>query len=253
MYSPSESTKEWRILGQEQDGSLLSSWVAENSNKTCIGIFHAPQKKFEILYEFLGVRNIVQASCNTSKTLLLFVEKEQDAYQPFLVEIRGRDHTEPSSPHPILELPRTKQVFAQFLWGSKKNFEKHYKDKFLVMIHEDSVLQFNVFLKKRPGADHDPHSVASNKIDFATDDWYYDKDVLTHETMARNFIWCQFDATVQSLYYIHYKPTTRISLDLEKDDDDDSAPDVTMRPTLSALQFHDELPRETVVSEVFLF
>lgn len=139
-------------------------------------------------------------------------------------------------------------MFAQFLWANnQKNFEKYYRDKFLVMIHEDSVLQFNVFLKKRPGADHDPHSVTSNRIDFTKDDWYYDRDLLTHETMARNFIWCQFDATVQALYYIHYKPTTRISLDLEKDDDDASQ-DVTMRPTLSALQFHDELPRETVVS-----
>lgn len=137
---------------------------------------------------------------------------------------------------------------AQFLWGNKKNFEKHYRDKFLCMIHEDSVLQFTVHLKKRPGPDHDPHSIQSNKIDFTKDDWYYDKEVLPHETMARNFIWCQFDPTVQALYQIHYKPTTRISLDLDNNDDE-AAPDVTMRPTLSALQFHDELPRETVVSE----
>lgn len=140
---------------------------------------------------------------------------------------------------------------AQFLWGTKKTFEKHYRDKLLVMMHEDSVLQFTVLLKKRPGPDHDPHSVQSNRIDFVKDDWYVDKDMLTHEAMARNFIWCQFDATVQALYYIHYKPTTRISLDLEKDDDD-TTPDVTMRPTLSALQFHDELPRETVVSNKYI-
>lgn len=222
--------------------------MAEKSTSSCIGIFHAQKKKFDILFQFPDVRNIVQASCNASRTLLLYVIKEQDAYQPFLVEIRGdKQPPKDTAPHPVLELPRTKQVFAQFLWGNKKTFEKHYKDKFLLMVHEDSVLQFTVHLKKRPGEDHDPHSVASNKIDFAKDDWYLDKDMLTHEAMARNFIWCQFDATVQALYYIHYKPTTRFSLDLEKDDDD-STPDVTMKPTLSALQFHDELPRETVVS-----
>lgn len=212
--------------------------------RTCIGIFH--EKRLEIIHQFPGQKNVVQASVNASKTLLLFVVKppveEPPTYQPFLVEIKK----EPGDPHPILELPRTKQVFGQFLWGNKKNFEKYYKDKFLVMIHGDSVLQFNVLLKKRPGEDHDPHSVSSNKIDFQKDDWYYDKDMLTREAMARNFIWCQFDATVQALYYIHYKPTTRISLDLEKDDDE--AEKETMRPTLSALQFHDELPRETVVS-----
>lgn len=226
------------------------------NSRTYLGIFTAKSKKFEILYNFPEVRNVIQASCNASKTLLLFVVKNEAeaTYQPFLVEIREkRNDDDDDDPHPILELPRAKQVMAQFLWASnKKNFEKYYRDKFLVMIHEDCVLQFNAFIKKRPGPDHDPHSVNSNKIDFAKDDWYLDKDMLTSEAMARNFIWCQFDATVQALYYIHYKPTTRISLDLEKDDDD-AGSDVSMRPTLSALQFHDELPRETVVSWRILF
>lgn len=228
----------------------MAAWASEKSSKTCIGMFQAAEKKFQILYEFPGPMSIVQASCNATRTLLLFVVKclvEPSAtYQPFLVELHESTATESATPTAILELPRVKQVFAQFLWGNKKSFEKHYRDKFLVMIHEDSVLQFSVYFKKRPTADHDPHSVASNKIDFAKDDWYYDKDMLTHEAMARNFIWCQFDAAVQALYYIHYKPTTRISLDLEKDDEDGVA-DVTMKPTLSALQFHDDLPRETVV------
>lgn len=240
LHAFTEPTKEWRILGQEQDGSLLASWVAEQSSRTCIGIFTA-EKKFEILFKFSDeIRNVVQASCNASRTLLLYVVKENDAYQPFLVEI-GKD----SKPHAVLDLPRTKQTYAQFLWGNKKNFEKHYKDKFLVMIHEDSVLQFTVLIKKHPSPDHDPHSVSSNRIDFEKDDWYFDRDMLTHEAMARNFIWCQFDAAVQALYYIHYKPG-RVSLDLEQDGDD--KPAETMKPTLSALQFHDELPRETVVS-----
>lgn len=216
------------------------------ASATNIGVFDAVAKKLDILYTFPDVRNIIQASFNSSKTLLLFVVKTENqspaTYQPFLVEIKPKQENNPLLP--VLDLPREKQVMAQFLWGNKKNFEKYYKDKFLVMVHEDCVLQFNVALKKRPGPEHDPHSVTSNKIDFATDDWYYDRE-MTHETMARNFIWCQWDAPVQALYYIHYKPTTKFSLDLETDE---SESDVTMRPTLSALQFHDDLPKETVVS-----
>lgn len=64
---------------------------------------------------------------------------------------------------------------------------------------------------------------------------------MTSESIVRKFIWAQWDPNVQALYYIHMKPSTRNSL--EKDDKDEDG----LSPTLSAHQFHDDLPTETVV------
>lgn len=218
-----------------------------SNRKTSIGIFEANAKKFETFHIFEGVECIIQASCNQSRTLLLFVKKSVEAedgppatYQPFLVEIKTD-----SVPHPLLEMARPKQVMCQFLWGNRKNFDKNYRDKCLVFIHEECILTFNVTVKKTLGADHDPHSVASNKIDFSKDNWFFERSSLSMDTIARSFIWCQWDPTIQALYYIHYKPTTRISLE----NNDQAEGEVTMRPTLSAFQFHDDLPTETVVKE----
>lgn len=70
----------------------------------------------------------------------------------------------------------------------------------------------------------------------------------------RTFVWAQWDAAVQALYYIHMKPTARGALEKEDDDDDAvknakrSADGIGLSPTLSAHQFHDDLPTETVLN-----
>lgn len=53
---------------------------------------------------------------------------------------------------------------------------------------------------------------------------------------------------MQALYYIHMKPSSRNLL--EKDDDGikHSTHSTNMSPTLSAHQFHDDLPTETVLN-----
>lgn len=219
---------------------MIVAWVCESTH---IGIFDPNAKKFDILHRFTEKVNVVQACCNASRTLLLFVKKtevtEETAgfYQPFLVEIKSQASNEV----PLLEMPRSKQVMAQFTWGKRKNFEKSYKDKFLVMIHEECVLLYTVVLKKHFSDNHDIHSVSSNKIDFAKDDWYCDKQMILNETIARSFIWCQWDPVIQALFYIHYKPSARTSLEKEEQEE------TSMSPTLSAFQFHDDLPTETVV------
>lgn len=66
-------------------------------------------------------------------------------------------------------------------------------------------------------------------------------DMLINESIVRNFTWAQWDPVVQAIYYIHLKPSSRNLFD--RDDKDRG-----LSPTLSAYQFNDDLPTETVVS-----
>lgn len=78
--SSSEKAVEWRILGQEQDGSLMTSWVSYSqdiSPKSNIGIYNPVGKVFDILYTFKEKVNVIQASVNGARTLLGFVIKKE--------------------------------------------------------------------------------------------------------------------------------------------------------------------------------
>lgn len=72
------------------------------------------------------------------------------------------------------------------------------------------------------------------------------KEVLI-ETIVKAFCWAQWDAIHQSLYFIHNRKPLPVSDEDEIQDDPESA------PTLSALQFHDDMPHETVVNNYFQF
>lgn len=159
-------------------------------------------------------------------------------------------------------MDRTKQVMVQFLWRKQATFEKNYQDKFLLLIHEEckfrtknkfqfrcpynrlltGVLLYTTTLKKILDETSDPHSIYTRKIDFRQkSSWYLDLDIMVNESIVRNFTWAQWDPVVQAIYYIHLKPSTRNLL--EKDEKDKG-----LSPTLSAYQFNDDLPTETVVS-----
>ncbi len=60
------------------------------------------------------------------------------------------------------------------------------------------------------------------------------------EIIMNSFSWAQWDAHHQCLFYIHFKkPSQR---------EDETVKDNCDIPTLSAFQFHDDMPHETVVS-----
>lgn len=78
------------------------------------------------------------------------------------------------------------------------------------------------------------------------------------ETLTGAFTWAQWDCDNQILFYIYVKPKTK-SLSLNDSDNDhdgnsgdhlhwNSTKEQTINPTLSALQFNNDLPTETVVS-----
>lgn len=66
-----------------------------------------------------------------------------------------------------------------------------------------------------------------------------------YESLVRIFIWAQWDPLNQTLYYIHYRKPTR---SLVEGEEQETVSASKMIPTLSGLQFHDDLPHESVVS-----
>lgn len=239
---------EWRILGQEQDGSMLASWISEfeGGERSSIGIYNPTEKSFRILYEFTTRINCIQATVNASRTLLSYTVKEQQydesrnsekfVYFPWIVEIKA-DKCEPFC---LFEEGSERQIMTQFLWQKKAVFERNFEDKLLLFVHDDRVLMLKVKLKRNAEKNFDDIDLKDESS------WLLDQSLISREIIVKHFVWAQFDANVQALYYIHLKPVAKSSL--EKDDKD--AP---MTTTLSAHQFHENLPRETVVFyDIFL-
>ncbi|KAL7043868.1 hypothetical protein ACKWTF_001694 [Chironomus riparius] len=231
-----ESANEFRILGQERDGTILTSWISKNqegNNVSMVGGYNIKEKNFEILHKFTEVKNVIQASVNCTRSLLLYVLKDQVqtdncetdesngikfVYKAFLVEIKNKN---PAEPKELLDVPRSKQVLVQFLWYKQ---QRNSQDRFLLMIHEECIYLYTLVLRKEIGDE-------SN--------YYYDKVMIKIDTPVKNFIWCQWESKIQSLFYINLKQSSRTSLEEN---------DKALNPSLSALQFHDDLPHETVLN-----
>ncbi|XP_075151481.1 gamma-secretase activating protein pigeon isoform X2 [Haematobia irritans] len=249
---------EWRVLGQEQDGSMLTSWQFENfpsEKETCIGHFNATTKTLRILHRLDECLEVVQASVNSSLSLLAYVAKKSFAnedecekenskssalhYYTYIVEVH-KEKTD-NKCTPVLKQPSRRQVLMQFLWRSDNRFDKVWQDKLLVLTHGLSILQYTCTIK--------PLDPASLTLDFANDDgWYLDTSILTADCLAKSFSWAQFDSENQALYYIHMKPKANSTSLMETGNGERESTESVLSPTLSAFQFNDKMPTETVLN-----
>ncbi|KAL6440215.1 hypothetical protein ACFW04_003064 [Cataglyphis niger] len=242
------AAEQWKLLGQEKDGSILIGWVEESEKNnvhtsyTVIGRYDQINNKLQVLYRFSEVLNVVQATVNQSHSLLGYVTKHKnnletkdscenhcsdnvnatdelcrEFYRVFLIELT----TDDTKMH-NLEIERSKQVRIQFLYREKEQLDV---DKFLVLIHHECIMIYTV------------------QYDTSVSNLRSIKE-LKSEILVKTFIWAQWDMINQVLYHIHHRRIPA-SVVTENDDENNSK---TSKPTLSGLQFHDDLPHETVLN-----
>ncbi|XP_049858871.1 protein pigeon isoform X6 [Schistocerca gregaria] len=203
------TVREWKPLGQEQDGCLIIGWWLElqtedeNCHKlqTYIGKYYYEGNSLKVLYIINSLVNVVQASVNASDTLL----EDEERYPKAI----GREDTH--------------QTMVQFLYRKKGATAP---EKLLMLIHQDSISLHHVQLTRND-----------------KDQWTLNGDP-PYESIVKTFCWAQWDCVHQSLYYIHYRKP-QISVEGEEKEENQEE---EMSPTLSCLQFHDEMPHETVLN-----
>ncbi|CAH0694922.1 unnamed protein product [Spodoptera exigua] len=232
------TAREWRLLGQEQDGSQLLSWVSDKDGKEVlnIGSYTNKNKTLIVLHTFDEKLNIIQASVNATHTLLVYIVKKlanendenKDAlYCPYLICLLPESDRTPEA----VEDPSTKQIMVQYVYGKSTKYSPGIRnDRFLLFKHLECIKIYRtpMFL---------------NECDDGTDKWGFDGIYPEPEKIVKVFSWAQWDCVNQVLYYIHYRQPTQSFAEGEEVKSPSE-----MTPTLSAFQFHADLPHETVLN-----
>ncbi|KAG7199310.1 hypothetical protein KM043_018163 [Ampulex compressa] len=243
------NSEQWKLLGQEKNGALLVGWIEEAKTEenlvtlyTAVGHYDRINDELKVLHRFLKVLNIVQATTNQSCSLLGYVTKENvttevvtemddsqkeskslptdnEMYEAHIIELRAENVQIHS-----LETRTTKQVRIQFLYKEKDQLDS---DKFLLLTHQECIIIYTVTFDT---------SMANLRP----------VKELKSESLVKAFIWAQWDMNNQVLYHIHHRKIP-VSL-VTEDDSESSAKSTKTNPTLSGLQFHDDLPHETVLN-----
>lgn len=137
------TAREWRLLGQEEDGSQLLSWISTKDDKDVlnIGVYTNKTKSLINLHTFEEKLNIIQASVNANHSLLVYVVKqlpsedseiEEPLYLPFLVCLLPDNDKTPLQ----VEASSTKQIMLQYVYGKSNKYSPGIRnDRFLLYKH----------------------------------------------------------------------------------------------------------------------
>lgn len=137
------TAREWRLLGQEQDGSQLLSWVSDKDNKEVlnIGTYTNKNKTLITLHTFDEKLNIIQASVNATHTLLVYIvknlssehsEDREPLYCPKLICLLPESDRTPAE----VEEPSTKQIMVQYVYGKSTKYSPGIRnDRLLLFKH----------------------------------------------------------------------------------------------------------------------
>ncbi|XP_039752294.1 protein pigeon isoform X1 [Pararge aegeria] len=232
------TAREWRLVGQEQDGSQLLTWISTKNGHDVmnVGVYKNKTKTLDILNTFDEKLNIIQASVNSSHSLLVYVVKvvpsedgadKEAIYCPFLISLLPDKVNMPEE----VEEGSTKQIMLQFVYGKSNKYSPGIRnDRFLLFKHLECIKIYRspLFL---------------NECEDGTEKWGFDGIYPQPETIVNIFSWAQWDCVNQVLFYIHYRSPTQ---SFAEGEEVKSPSELT--PTLSALQFHADLPHETVLN-----
>ncbi|XP_050680642.1 protein pigeon isoform X2 [Leptidea sinapis] len=231
------TAREWRLVGQEQDGSQIFTWISTRDSKDVlhIGVYTNKTKTLLNLFTFDEKLNIIQASVNSSHSLLVYVVKvisvineDEPKYCPYLISVLPDKVT---GPEPIEEEGSTKQIMLQYVYGKSNKYSPGIRnDRFILFKHLECIKIYRspMFL---------------NECEDGSEKWGFDGIYPEPETIVNVFSWAQWDCVNQVLFYIHYRAPTQ---SFAEDEEVKSPTEPT--PTLSALQFHADLPHETVLN-----
>ncbi|CAK1601618.1 unnamed protein product [Parnassius mnemosyne] len=232
------TAREWRLIGQEQDGSQVFTWVSKKNEREVmnIGVYANSTKTLNVLHTFDEKLNIIQASVNSTHSLLIYVvkilPKEDDnikeaLYCPYLISLLPDKISVPEE----IEESSNRQIMVQYIYGKSNKYSPGIRnDRFLLFKHLEYIKIYRtpMFL---------------NECDDGTERWGFDGIYPEPETIVKVFSWAQWDCVNQVLFYIHYRQPAQ---SFAEGEEVKSPSELT--PTLSALQFHADLPHETVLN-----
>lgn len=216
-----------------------TSLATNNTPKSKIGIYSYAENTLKTLYIFNDQLNVIQSSVNENRSLLGYIIKEEFnhsfVYKPYVIKLESYEVC-------ALNIERSKQIMIQFLYKKQSVLNEKQKETFLLLIHEECKLQqcikiiYIETITKHSGF----LGVLQYQISQSSDTFAVENFVV--DSLVRVFIWAQWDPVYQILYYIHYKKPMKCLVEGEE-----SEHTFKVSPTLSGLQFHDDLPHETVV------
>lgn len=150
------TAREWRLVGQEQDGSQILTWISGKEKEVMnIGVYVNKSKTLSTLYTFEEKLNIIQASVNSTHSLLVYVvkdiapsdinddSKKEASYYPYLVSLLPDKVGVPEA----VEESSTKQIMLQFVYGKSNKYSPGIRnDRFLLFKHLECKLHCFLFI-----------------------------------------------------------------------------------------------------------